>query len=186
MQSRRRNLVAATPIFSSQQENLRPMTMLIDRFRRWYDYERDCNAKTLAMLESVPADRRGTPEFEKATGRLAHLVAARKRWLHRLGAWPDLPPIFPAGLTLADLGKQVEEVESVWVGYLASLNDADLARVIEWTAPTGQHFRWDVEGILTQMLIHAPYHRGQIAQLVALLGGRAVDTDYLYWCNPAV
>lgn len=162
------------------------MTTVLDRFRRWYDYERDCNAKTLAMLESVPAEQRRTPEFEKAIGRTAHLIAARRRWLHRLGQWPDLPPIFPTGLTTTELQQQLAETEAAWVAYLKGLSEADLARVIEWTAPTGQQYRWDIEGILTQMLIHAPYHRGQIAQIVALLGGRAVDTDYLYWCNPAV
>src|SRR5205085_10886522 len=58
------------------------MKTLADRFRRWYEYERDCNAKTLAMLASVPAERRTTPEFRKAVDRMAHLVAARQRWLH--------------------------------------------------------------------------------------------------------
>jgi uncharacterized damage-inducible protein DinB len=162
------------------------MNSLLERYRRWYDYERDCNAKILAMLESIPADRRGTPEFEKALGRAGHLIAARRRWLHRLGKWPELPPIFPTELTIAELTRQFAETEAAWVAYLNSLGEDDLARVIEWTAPNGQKFRWDIEGILTQMLIHAPYHRGQLAQLVALLGGKAVDTDYLFWCNPAV
>jgi uncharacterized damage-inducible protein DinB len=162
------------------------MTTLLDRFRRWYDYERDCNAKILGMLESVPVERRAASEFEKAIGKTGHLIAARRRWLHRLGHWPELPPVFPTGLTLADLTQQFAETEQVWVTYLSSLREDDLARVIEWTGPTGQNFRWDIEGILTQMLIHAPYHRGQVAQLVAQLGGKAVDTDFLFWCNPAV
>ncbi|MFT3881265.1 MAG: hypothetical protein QM703_16570 [Gemmatales bacterium] len=34
------------------------MKTLADRFRRWYDHERDSNAKCIAMLESVPAERR--------------------------------------------------------------------------------------------------------------------------------
>jgi uncharacterized damage-inducible protein DinB len=162
------------------------MSSILDRFRRWYDYERDCNAKILTMLESVPAERQNSPEFEKAVGKTAHLIAARRRWLHRLGGWPDLPPIFPTGLTLAELTKQFAETEAVWVQFLAQLQEADLARNIEWTGPDGRKFRWDIEGILTQMLIHAPYHRGQVAQLVAQAGGKAVDTDFLFWCNPAV
>jgi hypothetical protein len=35
------------------------MKSLADRFRRWYEYERDCNAKSLGMLASVPVERRG-------------------------------------------------------------------------------------------------------------------------------
>jgi uncharacterized damage-inducible protein DinB len=49
------------------------MTGLVDRFRRWYEYERDCNAKTLGMLASVPPERRDTPQFVRAVGRTAHL-----------------------------------------------------------------------------------------------------------------
>jgi uncharacterized damage-inducible protein DinB len=37
--------------------------------------------------------------------------------------------------------------------------------------------------VLTQTFGHAWYHRGQIAQLVALLGGKPVDTDYISWCK---
>jgi hypothetical protein len=32
------------------------MKTLADRFRRWYEYERDCTSKTLEMLASVPAE----------------------------------------------------------------------------------------------------------------------------------
>ena len=159
------------------------MTSLADRFRRWYEFERDCNAKSLAMLESVPADRRDAPEFQKAVGRMAHLVAARRRWLNRLGHWPD-PPTSPFPQSaLADLPAMVADTEAAWVDYLGRLTDADLAREVEWQFPDGRRFRWDVEGILTQTFGHAWYHRGQIAQLVAGLGGQAVDTDYIFWCR---
>jgi hypothetical protein len=52
---------------------------IADRFRHWYEYERHCNAKSLAMLASVPAERRTAAGFQKAVGRMAHLVAARQR-----------------------------------------------------------------------------------------------------------
>lgn len=161
------------------------MTTLADRFRRWYEYERDCNAKSLAMLASVPAERRPAPEFQKAVDRMAHLVAARRRWLHRLGHWPDLPETFPRGTPLDDLPALVEATEAAWVGYLLNLDDAELAREFEWKFPDGRRLRWNVEGVLTQTFGHAFYHRGQIAQLVAALGGQAVDTDYLFWSQPA-
>jgi uncharacterized damage-inducible protein DinB len=64
---------------------------------------------------------------------------------------------------------------------LQRLDDAELNRVLEWEATDGHRYRWDVEGILTQVFGHAWYHRGQIAQLVASLDGKAVDTDYIFW-----
>jgi uncharacterized damage-inducible protein DinB len=157
------------------------MITLADRFRTWYDYERDCNAKSLTMLASVPEDRRSTPEFQKAVDRMAHLVAARRRWLHRLGGLAEAPVLFPEKNKFADLGPQVADTESAWVAYLARLDDVELARELEWVAGDGHRYRWNVEGILTQTFGHAWYHRGQIAQLVASLGGVAVDTDYILW-----
>ncbi len=159
------------------------MKTLADRFRRWYEYERDCNAKSLEMLASVPEERRTAPEFQKAVDRMAHLVAARRRWLHRLGHLAECPAAFPQGTKLADLPAQVADTEAAWVHYLERLDDAELARTFEWNAPDGKRYRWDIEGLLTQVFGHAWYHRGQIAQLVALLGGKAVDTDYLIWCK---
>src|SRR4029453_8247843 len=90
------------------------MKSLADRFRRWYEYERDCNAKSLEMLASVPAERRDAPEFQKAVGRMAHLVAARRRWLYRLGHWPESPGLFPQ-TTVGDLPKLVADTEAAWV-----------------------------------------------------------------------
>ena len=161
------------------------MNSLADCFRRWYDHERDCNAKSLEMLASVPTERRGTAEFQKAVDRMAHLVAARQRWLRRLGHWPDAPALFPTGTALTDVSAQVADTEAAWVAYLSRLDDAELARQLEWEALDGRRYRWDVEGVLTQVNGHAWYHRGQIAQLVAGLGGKAVDTDYILWCELA-
>jgi uncharacterized damage-inducible protein DinB len=160
------------------------MNSLADRFRRWYEYERDCNAKTLAMLDSVPTDRRATPEFQKAVDRMAHLVAARRRWLHRLGHWPEAPALFPTGTMLEELPVLIATTEAAWVGYLAGLDDAHLSQPFEWQTDDGKRYRWTIEGVLTQVFGHAWYHRGQIAQLVAGLGGKAVDTDYIFWCKP--
>lgn len=161
------------------------MKSLADRFRRWYAYERDCNARTLEMLASVPAERRSAAGFQKAVGRMAHLVAARRRWLHRLGHLPEAPELFPQGARLEELPALVADTEAAWVAYLDRLGDAELARTLEWVTDDGRRYRWDVEGVLTQVFGHAWYHRGQIAQLVALLGGKAVDTDYIFWCKLA-
>jgi uncharacterized damage-inducible protein DinB len=89
----------------------------------------------------------------------------------------------PQGTALADLPALVADTEAAWVAYLSRLDEEELSRVLEWEMADGRRFRWDVEGVLTQTFGHAWYHRGQIAQLVAGLGGKAVDTDYIFWCK---
>jgi uncharacterized damage-inducible protein DinB len=135
------------------------------------------------MLASVPVERRDADEFQKAVDRMAHLVVARRRWLQRLGHWPDAPGLFPQGTALTDLSAMVADTEAAWVAYLNRLDEVELARELEWETADGHRYRWDVEGVLTQVFGHAWYHRGQIAQLVARLGGKAVDTDYIFWCK---
>ncbi len=159
------------------------MKTLSDRFRRWYDFERDCNAKSLQMLNSVPHEKRDAPEFQKGVDRMMHLVAARQRWLHRLGHWPDSPSAFPQQTKLEDVTKSIAATETAWTTYLNELDEAELERIVQWKIGEGKSYRWDVESILTQLFGHAWYHRGQIAQLVTSSGGQAVDTDYFFWCK---
>ncbi len=159
------------------------MKTLADRFRRWYEYERDCTAKTLAMLDTVPAEKRADPLFQKAIDKFAHMDAARLRWLHRLGHWPELPPAFPPGLKLEDLPARFAATEAAWTKFLATVDDAALVSPFEWKAPDGNRYRWEIEGALSTLNGHAHYHRGQVVTCVTLLGGKAVDTDYFFWCH---
>ena len=79
----------------------------------------------------------------------------------------------------------VAATETAWTQYLQRLDEAELAREFDWQIANGDRYRWNVEGVLTQVFGHAWYHRGQIAQLVAALGGKAVETDYIFWSKPA-
>lgn len=160
---------------------------LPERFRNWYDYERDCNAKTVAMLASVPEASRSNPNYQRAVDKFAHMIAARHGWAYRLGLRPDPSPArFPTGRSLESLQPWLKEIEEAWVKYLATMDDAGLDREFEWTFPDGPRCRWNVRDLLTQTFGHAWYHRGQIATLVADLGGKPIETDYIGWCGTVV
>jgi hypothetical protein len=47
---------------------------LIDRYRRWFEYEKDSHAKTLASLNAVSADQRQTEAFRKAVYLMGHII----------------------------------------------------------------------------------------------------------------
>jgi uncharacterized damage-inducible protein DinB len=161
------------------------MRDLSDRFRRWYTYERDCNAKTLAMIRSVPEERRTEPGYQRSIDLLNHLAVWRHIWLHRMGKVATTQNHwFPEGVPIEGCEALLAFVEEAWTDYLQNLTDEELTSSYECTGSDGNRYRWTVEQTLTQLNGHAWYHRGQIAQLVDGLGGTTVDTDYFFWNPP--
>jgi uncharacterized damage-inducible protein DinB len=159
-----------------------------DRYRRWFDYERDAHAKVIASLETVPAANRLSPEYRKAVDLLEHIVGARRVWLFRLGVAPSPPAcgLSPEGLGLAEVAVRQADVQAMWADYLARLDDAELGRVFEYQSYDAGRFRNRVEDVLTQLFGHSWYHRGQIAMLVRAAGGEPAATDLVYWCREPV
>jgi uncharacterized damage-inducible protein DinB len=160
--------------------------ILIARFRRWFDYEKDSHAKTLASLNAVSEELRESQEFRKAVSLLGHIVAARRVWLFRFGVLNNNVELFPRDVSLGDISDQLAEMETAWSQYLDQLDDAELARVFEYQSYEGQRFRNTIEEILTQLFGHSWYHRGQIAQLVRSMGAEPAVTDFVFWAREPV
>ena len=102
-------------------------------------YERDCNAKSIAMIESVPSGERA--RVQKAIDKMAHrccqasLAAPRvtgKRRPLRSRKEPRSRPVL--------LGP---DTEAAWVGYLDQLRPG-AGPHLQWEAADGKH-RWDIE-----------------------------------------
>ena len=161
-------------------------TTLIERFRHWYDYERDCNAKVIAMVESVPEPRRTSDAFTKAVGKAVHIIAARHMWMYRMGGCADRPESpFPT-MALGELPGYTARIEALWTDYLARVTEHQVVADIEWVGPDGKRRRAPLANVLTQVFGHAWYHRGQIAMLVKDAGGTPMDTDFIYWDRPTI
>lgn len=155
---------------------------LLERYRVLYEYEKDCNHKTLAMLESVPEAGRSDARFQKAVTLADHLAAGREKWLdymdgegHNQIAW------WNPQCELATLPPRFAALERQWADYLARLDDGKLEQNFQFTESNGETFHLPLEVQIEQLVGHAAYHRGQIALLVDQLGGETVDTDYADW-----
>lgn len=161
--------------------------VMADRFQRWFEYEKDVHAKTIRSLESVPTAGQESPEFQKAVKILAHVAAARRMWLGRLGVLPpSTTSLFPENPTLPQTVANLREAEAVWTTHLAALDDDQIAQVFEYQSIDGVRFRNRIEDILSQLYGHSWYHRGQIAMLVRAAGGQPEITDFIYWCREPV
>jgi len=160
---------------------------MTERYRRWFEYEKDAHLKVLASLDRVPEPGKSDAAFQKAVDLFAHIVAARMMWLHRFGATVETPKeMFPKGVGLNELQSRVDRMHNAWSNYLAGLEDCDLERVFEYNAFEGPLYRSVVEDILTQLFGHSLYHRGQIAALVRSLDGEPAVTDFVFWTRESL
>ncbi|MCI0349623.1 MAG: DinB family protein [Acidobacteriales bacterium] len=158
-----------------------------DRYRRWFEYEKESHAKVLQSLEAVPLKQRSLPGFQRALTLMAHMVAARRIWLFRFGVAKDTPrEFFPQRVDLGELRSEVERMHQAWSDYLRSLNDLELARKFEYRSTEGAWFRSSVEDVLTQLFGHSLYHRGQIAALLRSIGVEPPITDFVFWSRQPI
>jgi uncharacterized damage-inducible protein DinB len=139
-----------------------------DHFRRLFAYAAWANGRTLAAV-------RATPDAAEGLRLLAHVLAAEHVWLSRLRGTPAAHPVWPA-LTADECAALLVENRD---GYAALLADADLARSARYKTTKGVEYETAVADILTQVVTHGAYHRGQIARAVRAAGGAAAETDFI-------
>lgn len=158
-----------------------------DRYRCWFEYEKNANAKVLAAIQSVAPPLRDKPEFQKAVDLSAHMAAARMMWLYRMGVSETGPTTIdelePHGLDPSFLPDIMHKAERVWSKYLSTLTDSELARRIEYRSIDAGTFSNTVEEILTQLFGHGWYHRGQIGTLLRSIGAQPASTDFILWAR---
>jgi len=63
---------------------------------------------------------------------------------------------------------------------LAGLAESDLAGSIEYRNSKGERWQSSVADVLTHVLLHGSYHRGQIASAVRAAGGIPAYTDFIH------
>ncbi len=115
---------------------------------------------------------------EESLPLLSHLLAAEHVWLARLERRAAVRPVWPA-LSFADCEALAVENAVGYAAYLEHLSEADLAEVVQYKNSKGVEFATSVVDILTHLVIHGAYHRGQIAKALGRAGTPATETDYI-------
>ena len=139
--------------------------------RRLFAYEGWANRRTLAALAAAE----GRPPA--AVARMAHVVGAGRLWLGRLlgealaAVWPELD--------LTGCREGWEELERRWDAYLAGLTDGDLAAYVDYVNSKGEPWSSTVGDVLTHVVLHGAYHRGQIAADLRAAGCEPPYTDFI-------
>jgi uncharacterized damage-inducible protein DinB len=138
--------------------------------RRLLRYDAWANWETLHSL------KQGAPP--RSLKWLAHIVGAEYLWMARLRGQRETLPVWPE-LDVEACSERLDELSRLWPEYLDDAVDS-LTEEIPYTNSKGEAWTNTVEEILTHVVIHSAYHRGQIASDVRAGGGVPAYTDYIH------
>jgi uncharacterized damage-inducible protein DinB len=146
---------------------------LIEHLRRQFAYDAWANREVLAGLKSSqrPAAR--------PLQLLAHILSAERLWLERIRNQPQSLPVWP-DLTAEQCAEHITELAQLWTKFLGQLSPAGLSDKVTYKNSKGEPWTSTVEDVLTHVLLHSAYHRGQIASQVRAGGEQPAYTDYIH------
>ena len=142
-------------------------------FQKMFQYDHWANQECLNAL------RTGSIQPPQVLRLLSHTLAAQKLWLERLQRVPQSVAVWP-GSTIEDCAAMTDEMLSLWTEYLAALPPADFEKEIDYRNSKGESWSSRVEDILTHVLMHSAYHRGQAALEMRAAGLQPAYTDFIH------
>lgn len=141
--------------------------------RRQLAYDHWANETVIASLASLG------PPPPRALRFMAHILGAECLWLARLrkegsplAVWPEL--------SVSECAARSAELRERWSAYVDGLSPASLAAPVTYTNTKGEAWTNSVGDILTHVVVHSAYHRGQIATDVRAAGHTPAYTDFIH------
>ena len=159
--------------------------MTAEDLRTQFDYGYWANARLFAVALNLTKEQFIQPvsgSHGSIRNTLVHMMSAEWGWMERSGGFPRGPKLNPSDFpTFASVRDKWEEVEAHLRPFLASLQDEDLHRSVEFTLGDGQKMALSVGEMLHHAAIHGVHHRGQVAVLLRSLGYAPGDFDMLFY-----
>jgi uncharacterized damage-inducible protein DinB len=145
----------------------------IEHLRRQFAYDAWANREVLAGLGSIPHLSARPLQL------LAHILSAERLWLERIRNGPQSLPVWP-DVTAEQCDEHITELARLWHEFLSQLSLTGLTEKVAYKNSKGEPWTSTVEDVLTHVLLHSAYHRGQIASQVRAGGEQPAYTDYIH------
>lgn len=145
----------------------------LEHLRRQFAYDEWANREVLARLRS--SERPAARPLQL----LAHILSAERLWLERIRKQPQSLPVWP-DFTLDQCESQIAELAQLWRTLLNQLDPEGLSAKVTYKNSKGEPWNSTVEDILTHVLLHSAYHRGQIAIQMRTAGEQPAYTDFIH------
>jgi uncharacterized damage-inducible protein DinB len=112
----------------------------------------------------------------------SHVLNAQAIWIARIGGTQSPVKVWQEH-DLAGLHHWHEQTSARLHQIMTEADDAELHRRIHYTNSLGASYDSAVSDILTHAVVHASYHRGQVATRLREAGIEPVNTDFITYCR---
>jgi uncharacterized damage-inducible protein DinB len=146
---------------------------LADYLRREFAYDEWANHEVLNAI------RTGGGTDERLLQLMSHILAAEQVWLDRLKQQPQSVPVWPKP-DLAQCEALAAELGSKWLEFLDLITAGDVSQSISYKNSKGEAWTSTIVDILTHVVMHSAYHRGQIASHMRASGQTPAYTDFIH------
>ena len=156
------------------------------RFGKLFTFDHWAGSLAAESVSGVPEANRADPRFIRALEILAHNQVAKRVWLDRIQgvAGAEKTEWFPRW-SVDECRQRERENDERWAAFLATLDEPGLDRDVTYKSSEGIGYTSTIEEILTHVVNHGTYHRGQIARLVSECAGKRAATDYIAFTRRA-
>jgi uncharacterized damage-inducible protein DinB len=135
---------------------------LADYLRRQFSYDEWANKEVLAAIRAAggadPSSADKSSPSHRSLQLMSHILAAERLWLERLQQKPQSVPVWPEP-DLAQCEAEAATLGGLWLGE-------------PWTST--------IVDVLTHVVLHSAYHRGQIATHMRASGQTPAYTDFIH------
>jgi uncharacterized damage-inducible protein DinB len=152
-----------------------------------FTYKAWANAELFAGLGRLPPEQ--ADPLHNSIRTLNHIYVVDRLFRARLAGEPA--PFHATNTketpTLAQLRDDVAATDAWYVTYTATVTDADLAKVIDFTFADGDTGRMSALEILLHVSLHGGYHRGNVGQVLKSIDvapPRDLYTKFLHQSQP--
>ena len=145
----------------------------LDYLRRLYNYNHWANKEAARVAVSLVTER------SRAFSILGHIIGAEQLWLERVHGDAQSMEVWPE-LDLTNVVEMLDDLHVQWMRLLDNQREDKLLRPISYTNSKGQPWANRVEEILTHVVLHSSYHRGQLALLTRQSDVEPPLTDYIH------
>jgi len=109
----------------------------------------------------------------------SHLLSAQIIWLNRIKDIPTSPfPLWEI-YNLRELESMTEESSNNWISFIENHPNVTFEEMINYKDSKGNRHENTLRNIITHVVNHSTYHRGQIASKLKELGIEVPVTDYI-------